>query len=65
MSHDLKKIVFMGSLPPIQSAVLLDGMGDGARIRIDISRQYVQEIVKLQSLAGQCSLHSMEDMALL
>ena len=55
----------MGSLPPIQSAVLLDGMGDGARIRIDISRQYVQEIVKLQSLAGQCSLHSMEDMALL
>ena len=46
------KIEFIGNLRPIQSAILLDGIGDGARIRIDISRQYVQEIVKLQSFAG-------------
>lgn len=54
MRHELEKIIFIGSLPPIQSAILLDGMGDGARIRIDVSRQYVQEIIKLQLLAGQC-----------
>ena len=50
----IDKIIFTGSLPPIQSAILLDGMGDGARIRIDISRQYTNEILKLQSLAVQC-----------
>ncbi|MCJ7472697.1 MAG: hypothetical protein MUP02_07815 [Actinobacteria bacterium] len=50
----IDKITFTGSLPPFQSAILLDGMGDGARIRIDISRQYTNEILKLQSLAGQC-----------
>lgn len=54
MVHETEKIIFIGSLPPIQSAILLDGMGDGARIRIDVSRQYVNEIIKLQSLAGQC-----------
>lgn len=46
------KIEFIGNLPPIQSAILFDGYGDGARIRIDVSRQYAQEIVKLHSLAG-------------
>lgn len=54
MQHETEKIIFMGSLPPIQSAILLDGMGDGARIRIDVSRQYINEIIKLQALAGQC-----------
>ena len=49
----MEKIVFIGSLPPIQSAILLDGMGDGAKIKIDISRQYINEILKLQSLAGK------------
>ena len=51
--NDTNKIEFVGSLPPIQSAILLDGCGDGARIRIDISRQYMQEVLKLQALAGQ------------
>ena len=49
----MEKIVFIGSLPPIQSAILLDGMGDGAKIKIDVSRQYINEILKLQSLAGK------------
>lgn len=47
------KIEFMASLPPIQSAINLDGMGDGARIKLDISRSYIKEILKLQSLSGQ------------
>ena len=54
MIDETNKVVFIGNLPPIQSAILLDGMGDGARIRLDVSRQYVQEIVKIQSLSGQC-----------
>ena len=49
----MEKIVFIGSLPPIQSAILLDGMGDGAKIKIDVSRQYINEILKLQSFAGK------------
>lgn len=54
MVNETNKIEFTGSLPAIQSAILLDGLGDGARIKIDISRQYINEIIKLQSLAGQC-----------
>ena len=31
-----EKITFMASLPPIQSAISLDGNGDGARIKLDL-----------------------------
>ena len=54
MIKKLDKIEFIANLPPIQSAIVLDGMGDGARIRIDVSRQYTSEVLKLQALAGQC-----------
>lgn len=47
------EIRFIASLPPIQSAINLDGQGDGARIKLDISREYVQEVLKLQGLAGE------------
>jgi len=47
------KIEFIASLPPIQSAINLDGQGDGARIKLDIPRSYIKEILKLQALAGQ------------
>jgi len=47
------KITFIASLPPIQSAMSLDGMGDGCRLKLDISRQHVAEVMKLQLLAGQ------------
>ncbi len=53
MINDSDKVTFVGSLPPIQSAILIDGMGDEAKIKIDIPRQYVEEILKLQSLAGK------------
>ncbi len=48
-----EKIVFIVSLPLTQSAILFDGMGDSARTRIDVSRQYVNEIIKFQSLASK------------
>lgn len=47
----MEKIQFIASLPPIMSAITFDGSGDGARIKLDVSRQYVQEILKLQGLA--------------
>lgn len=46
------KIEFEASLPPIQSAIQIDGNGDGGRIKLDISRQYVEELLKLQQLGG-------------
>ena len=48
-----KIIEFIASLPPIMSAINIDGLGDGARVKIDISRKYIQEVIKLQLLAGQ------------
>lgn len=46
-------IEFIASLPPIQSAITLDGMGDGGRVKLDVSRPYVDALIKLQGLAGQ------------
>ena len=47
------KIKFIATLPPIQSAIQIDGQGDGGRIKLDISRQYVDAIINLQKLAGK------------
>ena len=49
----MEKIEFIASLPPIQSAILLDGMGDGGRIKLDIPRQYIGALLELQKLAGK------------
>ncbi|HOA81340.1 MAG TPA: hypothetical protein PKK61_09820 [Defluviitaleaceae bacterium] len=49
----MEKIEFIASLPPIMSAISFDGNGDGSRIKIDISRQYNSEVLKLQELAGK------------
>lgn len=49
----MSKIVFLASLPPIQSAISLDGQGDGARVKLDVSRQYVEQVIELQRLAGK------------
>lgn len=51
--NKINKIEFIASLPPIMSAISIDGLGDGARIKLDISRKYLKEIIKLQLLAGQ------------
>jgi hypothetical protein len=46
------EIKFTASLPPIQSAINLDGNGDGSRIKLDIPRSDIQAVLKLQELAG-------------
>ena len=51
--NKINKIEFIASLPPIMSAISIDGLGDGARIKLDISRKYLKEIIKLQLLTGQ------------
>lgn len=51
--NKISKIVFIASLPPIMSAISIDGLGDGARIKLDISRKYLKEIIKLQLLTGR------------
>ena len=49
----MTRIEFTASLPPILSAINLDGNGDGARIRLDVPRSDITEVLKLQELAGQ------------
>lgn len=50
MSADDQRVTFVASLPPIQSAITLDGQGDGARIKLDVPRHDVGEVLKLQLL---------------
>jgi hypothetical protein len=38
MADAPKSISFTASLPPIQSAISMDGYGEGARIKLDIPR---------------------------
>ena len=47
------KIEFLASLPPIQSAIQLDGQGDGGRIKLDVPRTSVQALTDLQKLTGK------------
>lgn len=50
----MEKIVFMASLPPIQSAILLDGKGDGARLKLDIPASESEKYIAIQrELAGK------------
>lgn len=44
----MKRIKFEASLPPTASAITLDGMGDGGKIKLDVSRQYVSALLEVQ-----------------
>lgn len=44
---DDKKVTFIASFPPIQTALRFSGNGDGARILIDIPESEMGEAVKL------------------
>ena len=41
-------ITFLASLPPIQSAITLDGNGDGARIKLDLPASDARAALLLQ-----------------
>jgi hypothetical protein len=49
----MKKIEFIASLPPIQSAINIDGQGNGARIKLDIPASELNRIIELQGYIGQ------------
>lgn len=58
----VKRISFYASLPPIQSAISLDGMGDGARVKIDVPATDVEAILNLQRyFTGKCFRVTIED----
>lgn len=46
---DDKRITFLASLPPIQSAITFDGNGDGARFKLDVPRSDVEALLLLQA----------------
>ena len=48
MTDAPQRITFTASLPPIQSAISMDGRGDGARIKIDVPATDVGAILLLQ-----------------
>ncbi|MDD5013737.1 MAG: hypothetical protein PHW73_01370 [Atribacterota bacterium] len=52
MQHDEEKIEFRASLPPIQSAIQINGMGDGALVKLDVPQSDIEAVLRLQSLAG-------------
>lgn len=41
-------ITFSASLPPIQSAISLDGLGDGGRVKLDVPASDVGALLLLQ-----------------
>ena len=41
-------IAFIASLAPLQSAITLDGQGDGARIKLDVPATDVGAVLLLQ-----------------
>lgn len=48
-------IEFRASLPPLQSAITLDGHGDGGRVKLDVPRSDVAALLRLQAWA-ECEL---------
>ena len=49
---EINKIQFVASLPPIQSAINIDGQGNGARIKLDIAASEMLQVIQLQTMIG-------------
>ena len=50
---EINKIEFIASLPPIMSAISVDGLGNGARIKLDIPASEMLQVVQLQTFVGK------------
>ena len=48
-------ITFLASLPPIQSAILFDGRGDGGQIKLAFSRDESGAILLIQHYYSGCT----------
>lgn len=46
-------IKFIASLPPIQSAIQISGMDDGAILKLNIPQSEIESIIKLSGLTSQ------------
>ena len=55
------KIEFIASLPPIQSAINIDGQGNGARIKLDIPASELAHVIALQKYIGESFKVVIED----
>lgn len=47
------KFSFIASLPAIQSAIKIDGNGDGARVQMEVPGSELAAIIKMQVLCGE------------
>lgn len=54
-AHNERIVSFTASLPPIQSAISVDGLGDGARIKLDVPRSSMEQVLRLQAEYLGCS----------
>jgi hypothetical protein len=55
-----QRIEFRASLPPIKSAILLDGQGDGGQVKLEVPRSDVEALLHLQGMAGRLLLVTVE-----
>jgi len=56
-----QKIIFTASLPPIMSAISVDGVGNGARIKLDIPASDMLQVVQLQNMVGKAFKVTVEE----
>ena len=59
---EIKKIIFTASFPPLQSAITIDGQGDGARIKLDIPASDMLQVVQLQTMVGKAFKVTVEEL---
>lgn len=48
-----ERLVFLASLPPIQSAISFDGLGEGARIKLDVPATDAEAVLLLAHLGAK------------
>jgi hypothetical protein len=53
-ANAIEPIRFIASLPPTQTAIQLDGRGDGARIKLDVPATELAQVLRLILHAGRC-----------
>lgn len=56
-----QKIIFTASFPAIQSAITIDGQGDGARIKLDIPASEMLQVIQLQTMTGKAFKVTVEE----
>jgi len=61
MSENQDKITFTASLPPITSAISISGIGEGARVKLDLPASEMMAVLKLQMLAGKTFKMTVEE----